>query len=265
MSLVVIPLGLLIGTVLGALGGGGAILTVPVLVYALGQDPRTATTSSLLIVGTTSLLALAPHACAGHVRFGHGLLFGALGAAGSFAGSAASTAVPPQVLLTAFAALLLAVAVSMLRRSADASQNTSPRPSSGSPAPWSLAQVLRLLTAATAVGAFTGFFGVGGGFLLVPALVLVLGYRMPVAVGTSLLVISLNSATALIARMLGATGVGSLDWALIGGFTGAAVLGSLLGARVSAHANPAHLTRAFAALLLLVAFYTATRSVPALL
>ncbi len=266
-----VPLGLLIGAVLGALGGGGAVLTVPVLVYALGQDPRAATTSSLLIVGLTSLVALVPHARAGHVRFGHGLLVGALGTVGSLAGSAASAAVPPQVLLTGFAALLLAVAVSMLRRSdtsqADDGKVTVHRP--GSPRPGSFprawAQPAKLLLTATAVGGLTGFFGVGGGFLLVPALVLVLRYPMPLAVGTSLLIIALNSATALAARAWGATPDGSLDWGLVGGFTAAAILGSLLGGRITTRANPAHLSRAFALLLLAVALYTAARSVPALL
>ncbi len=90
---------------------------MPALVYVLGQDPRTATTSSLLIVGVTSLIALIPHARAGRVRFGQGLLFGALGTAGSLAGTALSATVPPQALLTAFAALMLLVAVLMLRRS----------------------------------------------------------------------------------------------------------------------------------------------------
>ena len=184
MSLLAIPLGLLIGLTLGALGGGGSILTVPVLVYALGQDPRAATTSSLLIVGTASLFALIPHARAGHVRVGQGLLFGALGTAGSFAGSALSARVPPQVLLTAFAALMLVVAALMLRHHETGEQHeraTEPiirfRPFA-----CDCALVGKVLLTATAVGLLTGFFGVGGGFALVPALVL--GYPLPVAVAT---------------------------------------------------------------------------------
>ncbi len=233
----------------------------------MGQQTSAATSSSLLIVGTTSLIALLPHARAGHVRFRHGLLFGALGTAGSFAGSAASVSVPPQVLLTAFAALLLVVAVSMLRQpppSEDPTEGNPQSPQTASVVPRSATHVAAVLAAATAVGALTGFFGVGGGFLLVPALVLVLRYSMPVAVGTSLLVIVINSATALAARLI-STGIGSLDWVLIGGFTSAAVAGSLLGAQVSARANPVHLSRAFAVLLLAVAVYTVARSVPALL
>ncbi|HET8616404.1 MAG TPA: sulfite exporter TauE/SafE family protein, partial [Actinomycetales bacterium] len=117
MSLIVLPVGLLIGLSLGALGGGGSILTVPALVYLVGEQPAQATTSSLLIVGTTSLIALVPHARRGNVRFGQGVTFGVLGVAGSFAGSLASTRVPAAVLLSAFAALMLVVAVVMLRRS----------------------------------------------------------------------------------------------------------------------------------------------------
>jgi uncharacterized protein len=264
-----IPLGLFIGLALGALGGGGSILTVPALVYAAGQDARMATTTSLLIVGITSLAAMVPHARAGRIRAWQGLAFGALGTAGSFAGSALSSRVPAPLLLTAFAALLLLVAVALLRRS------RSPVGSEGSvgmaargvpmltlrPLACACPRVAKVLLTATLVGMLTGFFGVGGGFALVPALVLALGFPMPVAVGTSLLVISVNSATALIARI--GDGASHLNWGLIAGFTAAAVAGSLVGGRVMAKADPRHLTRAFAALLVIVALYTAGRSVPA--
>jgi uncharacterized membrane protein YfcA len=293
-----IPLGILIGLALGALGGGGSILTVPALVFAAGQDPRSATTSSLLIVGITSLIALIPHARAGRVRVGQGLAFGALGIAGSFAGSALSARVPAPVLLTAFAALLLVVSVALLRRSrrgrragaravarpASAAQSVAasgaapeaPPEAASDPTPDPTAdpmftirplacacpRVAKVLVTASLVGLLTGFFGVGGGFALVPALVLALGFRMPVAVGTSLLVIAVNSGTALMARI--GTGTGHLDWTLIGGFTAAAVAGSLIGGRVMGRVEPRHLTRAFAVLLVLVALYTAGQSVPSL-
>lgn len=271
VSLLAVPLGLLIGVALGALGGGGSILTVPALVYVLGQDPRTATTSSLLIVGVTALIAVLPHARAGRVRFGQGLLFGALGAVGSFAGSALSAHVPAQVLLSGFAALMLLVATLMLRRASGGG-------SAGSggltdltiepmltlrPLTCACPRVAKVLATASAVGLLTGFFGVGGGFALVPALVLALGYPMPVAVGTSLLVIAVNSATALAART--GTGDNHLDWAVTATFTAAAIVGSLIGGRITSRANPRHLTRAFAALLILIAVYTAARSLPALI
>lgn len=115
---------------------------------------------------------------------------------------------------------------------------------------------MQVLVAATVVGLLTGFFGVGGGFVLVPALVLALGFSMPTAVGTSLLVIAVNSATALAFR----TGGWDLDWTVIGTFVGAAVLGSLLGGRLAGRLSSRHLTIAFAVLLVAVALYTGTRS-----
>ncbi|KQU64141.1 sulfite exporter TauE/SafE family protein [Phycicoccus sp. Root101] len=269
MSPLVLPLGLLIGLALGALGGGGSILTVPALVYLLDQDPRSATTSSLLIVGATSLIALLPHARAGRVRFGQGLMFGALGTAGSFAGSALAARVDPQVLLTAFAGLMLVVATLMIRRSlrrtdvaGDLEDPTVEPILTFHPITCACPRLAKVVVTATAVGLLTGFFGVGGGFVLVPALVLALSFPMPVAVGTSLLVIAVNSATALTARVT--TGSTHLDWKLIAGFTAAAIIGSLFGGRITSRVKPSHLTRAFAVLLVAVALYTAARSIPAL-
>ncbi|KGN39020.1 sulfite exporter TauE/SafE family protein [Knoellia subterranea] len=269
MSPLLIPLGLVIGLALGALGGGGSMLTIPALVYVLGLEPGTATTSSLLIVGATSLIGLAPHLRAGRVRVAQGLMFGAHGTAGSYAGSLLSSHVAPAVLLTAFAGLMLVVATVMLVRSVRG-------PGSGEgadlsrepivtlrPVTCACPRLAKLLVAATAVGLLTGFFGVGGGFLLVPALVLALSFPMPVAVGTSLLVIAINSATALLSRV---STIGTdLDWPLIAGFTAAAVVGSLVGGKVAARIPAKVLSRTFAGLVLAVAVYTAANSVPALL
>jgi uncharacterized protein len=263
--LTAIPIGLLIGLALGALGGGGSILTVPALVYVVGLEPAAATTSSLIIVGITALIAVVPHARAHRVRFGAGLMFGALGTAGSFAGAALSQSVPATTLLLAFAGLMVVVASLMLRRA------LRHRPTGGPPfdpteepmlrlRPFSCAcpRVAKVVVTATVVGLLTGFFGVGGGFVLVPALVLALGFPMPTAVGTSLLVIAVNSATALTARLT--HGTAELDWALIATFTVAAVAGSLVGGRMAGSVDPRRLTIAFALLLVLVAAYTAARS-----
>ncbi len=268
MPLAVIPLGLLIGIALGALGGGGSILAVPALVHVLGQDPVTATTSSLIIVAITSLLSLPAHHRAQRVSVGQGVTFGLLGTAGSFAGSAASRAVPGEVLMTVFAVLMVVVAVLMLRRS----QRDSPQGDDDGtdepiltlrPLACACPRLLKLVVAATLVGLLTGFLGVGGGFVLVPALVLVLGFTMPVAVGTSLLVIAINSATALVARAQ--QGVGDLDWPLILGFAAVAVVGSLVGSRVADRLPAQRLSQAFAVLVLAIAAFTAAQSVPALL
>jgi len=266
VSLIVLPIGLLIGLSLGALGGGGSILTVPALVYLVGQEPLQATTSSLLIVGTTSLIGLIPHANRGNVRFRQGVAFGVLGAAGSFAGSLASARVDPAALLAAFATLMLVVAALMARRSvrrgeADPQGSARPRPLvTLRPFGCDLRRVSQVLLAATVVGLLTGLFGVGGGFALVPALVLALSYPMPVAVGTSLLVIALNSATALVTRLADT----QVDWLVVAVFTAAAIAGSLLGGRVAARTKPQVLTRAFAVLLVVVALYTGIRSLAAL-
>jgi uncharacterized membrane protein YfcA len=123
-------------------------------------------------------------------------------------------------------------------------------------------QVLKVAAAATGVGLLTGFFGVGGGFVIVPALVLALGFEMPAAVGTSLLVISVNSASALAVRLSGGV---SLDWRLLGVFTLAALAGTLAGNRLASRVSASRLTAAFTGLLIAVAVYSLCRSVPALM
>lgn len=268
MSPLLIPLGLVIGLTLGGLGGGGAVLTVPVLVHVLGQEPRTATTSSLVIVGVTSLIAFVPHARRGGVRVGQGLLFGGLGTGGSLLGSLMASRVAPEVLLTAFAGLMLLVASLMLRRSfhdvpgREAVDHSPEAVLTLRPLTCACPRLVKVVVTASAVGLLTGFFGVGGGFVLVPALVLVLSFPMPVAVGTSLLVIAVNSTTALLTRIT-TTGA-DLDWPLIGCFTLAAAVGSLAGGRLASRVQPTNLTRGFATLLVALAVYTAVRALPAL-
>lgn len=264
MLLIAIPLGLAIGLALGALGGGGSILAVPALVYVLGQDPATATTSSLVIVGVTAVIGMLPHARAGRVKFGQGLMFGLLGTFGSVVGSMFSVSVEPEVLLGAFAGLMLVVALLMLRRAFSAQVKVVDPDLAAEPLlaldPFvcDCPRVIKVIVTATVVGMLTGFFGVGGGFVVVPALVLALGFSMPVAVGTSLVVIAVNSVTALASRV--ATGVGEFDWAVIGVFAAAAVGGSLVGGKLTQRANPRHLTAGFAVMLLAVAGYTAVQS-----
>ena len=256
MTLVAVLAGLLIGASLGALGGGGSILTVPALVYLLGQSPHQATTASLLVVGTAAIVGAVAHARAGRVRLRTGAVFGMLGIAGSYAGSLASAAVPANVLLAGFGLLMLVVAVVMLRRRGVAQPGRAAAVSAGT------RHALLVAAAATGVGLITGFFGVGGGFVVVPALVLVLGFDMPTAAGTSLVVIAVNSAAALAAR----AGHGSLtlDWPLIGTFAAAAVTGVLAGGSLAGRASPQRLSAVFTVLVVLVAGYTLTRSLPGL-
>jgi uncharacterized membrane protein YfcA len=290
--LAAIGLGALIGLSLGALGGGGSILTVPALVYGLGQSTGAATTESLVIVGITAIVAAVGHARARHVRWGAGTVFGLAGVASSYAGTALNRQVNPDALLLAFAALIVVAAIGMLRRApmrtriavhaepavvaatavpmAPASRvappisRTSPRTaqparpagrSSGARKVGPNAAV-KIVTAGLVVGFLTGFFGVGGGFVIVPALVMALGYDMPIAVGTSLLVIAINSAAALLAR----TGNDSFHWSVIIPFTLTAVVGSLAGKRVAGTVPAPTLTKAFVTLVFAVAAYVALRS-----
>jgi len=254
-TLLALPLGLLIGVSLGALGGGGSILTVPALVYVIGENPRNATSASLVIVGVTALTGTIGYARSRRVRWGPGLVFGVVGIGGSLLGSEFNKLVNPTVLLLAFAGLMLLAAGAMLQRSAQPSsqQPSAPR---GAGDGLTAKRLVGVAAVGTVVGFMTGFFGVGGGFVMVPSLVLALGFGMPEAVGTSLLVIALNSVVALAAR----GGVTAVDWRVVIPFTAAAMAGSVVGGGLAARVPASALERIFAGLLVLVSVYTATKS-----
>lgn len=241
MSALVLALiaGAVVGIALGALGGGGSVLAVPALIYLLGFTPAAATTAGLLIVTATSLTALYAHARTGNVRWRTGALFAAAGLLPAAAAGAAASRLPQSVLTGAFAVVAALVAVRMLR----------PGPAVAGPAPGK-PRPARAAGTGAGLGALTGLLGVGGGFLAVPSLVTVLAFEMPAAVGTSLLVISANSLASLAAR--GATAAGA-DWAVIGPFTGAAILGAWDGRRLAAKVTGALLRRVFALVLLATA------------
>ncbi|UXY33627.1 sulfite exporter TauE/SafE family protein [Streptomyces albidocamelliae] len=229
--------GAVIGLALGALGGGGSVLAVPALIYLLGFTPVAATTASLVIVTLTSATALTAHAREGHVRWRTGLLFAAAGIGPALLGGALAGHLPAAVLTVAFAAVAAAAAIRMLRPHTATDDVVAVRPGPAA-------------TAGGGLGAVTGILGVGGGFLAVPALVDVLGMRMREAVGTSLLVITVNALAALTMRAGTADG---LDWTVVGPFAGAAVLGAWDGKRLSAKLSGRTLQRAFALALLAVA------------
>jgi uncharacterized membrane protein YfcA len=239
MNAVILALlaGAVVGLSLGALGGGGSVLAVPALIYLLGFTPVAATTAGLVIVGVTSATALSAHARDGHVRWRTGLLFAAAGIGPALLGGALAGRLPAPVLTAAFAVVAAAASARMLR----------PRRRTESTAP---VRPGRAAAAGAGLGALTGVLGVGGGFLAVPALVDVLGLRMRAAVGTSLLVITVNSLAALAMRAGTADG---LDWAVMGPFAGAAILGAWDGRRLSARLSGRTLQRAFAFALLAVA------------
>ncbi len=253
--------GICIGVSLGALGGGGSILTVPALVYLVRIPAHAAVGASLIVVGITAGAGVVAHARTGRVRIGSGALFGLLGVAGSLLGARLSAAVSPQRLLAAFAVLMLVAAVAMFLRSRRRSR-AAPVPEPAPTARPRLAWALRVVAAATGVGLVTGFFGVGGGFVVVPALVLALGYPMPTAVGTSLLVIAINSAAALVGRV--GTGI-VVNWPVVGLFTTLAIAGTLVGTQVAGRVRPPVLARGFVVLLVGVSGYMLAQSLPAVL
>jgi uncharacterized membrane protein YfcA len=266
MPLVIAVLaGLLIGLSLGALGGGGSILAVPVLVYLLDQSPVAATTASLLIVGISAAAgALAAHR-RGNVYVGRGFAFALVGTVGAAAGATWSVLVDPDVLLVSFAALMVVVAVVMLLRRGRPAGEDLPDSPIFTVSPTFMCdcpRALKVLVTGLAVGLLTGFLGVGGGFLAVPALVLALSLSLPQAVGTSLLVIAVNSAAAFVVRV--GHGI-QVDWLPVVALTAFAVVGSLLGARVASRLPARTLAVGFAVLLLGVAGYTASQSLPALI
>lgn len=265
--------GALIGLSLGALGGGGSILAVPVLL-ALGQSPAQATTGSLVVVGVTSLAGAVTARRAGNVLLARGIAFGTVAIGGAVAGAHLSSAVPEDVLLVAFSALMLVVAGLMTvrqvrsRRGAGAHAAPVGQPQLDDPiitfSPTFMCQcprALKVLVTATAVGLLTGFLGVGGGFLVVPALLLALALPMRYAAGTSLVVITITSAAALVAR----AGAGVVpDWRLVAAVTLTAVAASVLGARLAARTDTRRLSAAFTGLVLAVAAYVAVQALPAL-
>lgn len=271
--LLAVAAGALIGLSLGALGGGGSILAVPVLVYLLDQSGAQATTGSLVVVATTSVIAAVAASRAGHVLLGRGVAFGAVAVGGAAAGAQASTYVSSDVLLAAFAALMLGVgtlmAVRQLRQRRGGRPRHVQRPALDDPiltfSPTFACQcprALKVLVTATLVGLLTGFLGVGGGFLVVPALLLALALPMEYAAGTSLVVISITSLAALAVR----AGAGAHpDWTPVLVLTAASALAAVVGARIAARTDTARLQAAFTVLVLAVAGYTASQALPALL
>ncbi|MFE6222653.1 sulfite exporter TauE/SafE family protein [Streptomyces sp. NPDC057854] len=230
--------GAVVGLALGGLGGGGSVLAVPALTYLIGLPPADAITTSLIIVTLTSITALSGHARDGNVAWRTGLLFAAAGIVPAmFAGMAAGR-LPQAGLTVAFAAVAGLAALRMLR--------PARTPAVGEVRP------AKAGAAGAGLGAVTGLLGVGGGFLAVPALVRVLNLPMRRAVGTSLLVITVNSLAALGAR----AGAGThLDWTVIAPFTAAAILGAWDGKRHARRLTGDALQRVFAFVLLAVAAF----------
>lgn len=242
-------LAVLIGVSLGLLGGGGSILTVPILTYVAGLPPKEAITASLFVVGTTSAVGAIRHARAGRVRWRAGLIFGAAGMVGAFGGGILGGYIPGTVLMIAFALIMVATSIAMLRGRRGAHAGHSPT---------NELPTVKIIFEGLAVGLVTGLVGAGGGFLIVPALALLGGLPMPVAVGTSLLVIAMNSFAGLAGHL---TSV-SLDWVLVGGVTLAAILGSLLGARLAERIPEQALRKGFGIFVLVMGTLVLVQELP---
>lgn len=240
-------LGAVIGVLLGLLGGGGSILAVPALVYVLGLGIEQAIPMSLLVVGIASAVGVLPKMRAGHVQWRLAAVFSAAGIPATFIGSAIGRHLPQPVLLVGFAAVMVLAGIRMLQD--NGGTGTACRVGD-SGINWRRC-ASRSIPAGFAVGLLTGLFGVGGGFLIVPALVLMLGVEMPIAVGTSLLIIVANSLAGLVSHL----GVAGIDWTVAAAFVGTAIVGSLIAGHLGARLDTGRLQRWFAYLVFAVAGY----------
>ena len=238
-------LGLVTGILLGLLGGGGSILAVPALVYGVGVPIAAAIPMSLVVVGLSSAAALIPRLRGGQIRWRIAGLFGATGAGAAFAGAAVNRLLEPRVILAGFALLMIAAGVRMLTGGERVGGDCA-LPEGG--VNWR-GCLPKSIAAGLAVGFLTGLFGVGGGFLIIPAFVLLLGLPMRSAVATSLAVIVINSAAGFAAHL----GEANLDPGLTVAFAAAAIVGSLLAGRLARRVPTARLQRWFAYLVFAVA------------
>jgi hypothetical protein len=255
MLFVAAALALLVGLSLGLLGGGGSILTMPILRYVLGMEAHQAIALSLLVVGTTSLAAVVPHARRGRVRFRTGIVFGLAGMVGAYLAGRIAHLLPAALLLSAFALMMFATAFAMLRKR-PAAERGPDAPGSSLDLP-----VAKVLVEGVIVGAVTGFVGAGGGFLVVPALVLLGKMPMEIAVGTSLVVIAMKSMAGF-AGFLSSTPV---DWTLGLTLSAAAMIGSVLGAALASRARPAALRTSFGWFVVAMGCFILTQELPPLL
>lgn len=251
MLLIAAALSIVIGMAVGLFGGGGSILMTPLLVYVVGFDPTQAIAASLFVVAVTSAFGLIAYARAGRVVWRTGLLFGAAGMVGAFVGGQLGARLPGILLLTAFAVMMGVTAIAMIR-----GRRQVP---GAAPAGHRLS---RILLDGAVVGLVTGLVGAGGGFLVVPALVLLGGLSMQMAVGTSLLVVMMKSTAGFVGYAVAFGGSDGVRWNPVSEFgwrtvlvlTAMAVVGSLIGAALSPAIHPERLRRAFGWFVLAMAF-----------
>ncbi len=255
MIAIAAALALFIGLSLGLLGGGGSILTLPILRYVLGMEAHDAIAVSLLVVGTTSAAAMIPHARKGRVRWRTGIVFGLAGMVGAFGAGRVAHFIPSSVLLGLFGLMMMVTALAMMRgrkapegAAAEGSAQSAPRE----------LPIAKVIGEGLVVGAVTGLVGAGGGFLVVPALVLLGGLSMEVAVGTSLVVIAMKS----FAGFAGYLGHAHIDWTVAGVVTASAVVGSVVGGALASKVSPDGLRKGFAWFVVAMAFFILGQEIP---
>lgn len=261
MSILVVLAGLSTGILLGLLGSGGSIATVPALIYLLGVQAKSAIALSLGIVGITAMISAINHFRFGNVNLKVAAIFGFFGMLGTYGGTKIGILMPAVLQLGLFAFVMYVAAFRMLKPK----RNPSLAETSvvcGTPEIASQAGVVTMhfgyvALLGLAVGLLTGMVGVGGGFLIVPALVLFAGIPMKQAVGTSLVIVALNSVTGFI----GYYGVVPVDYTLMVTFTTVAIVGGFVGARISCHVSAENLRRGFGLFLVIVATYILIKSV----
>ncbi|SKB85091.1 hypothetical protein SAMN05660473_02682 [Arthrobacter sp. 49Tsu3.1M3] len=248
-----LSLGLVVGIVLGVVGGGGSIIAVPALVYGVGMSPAEAIPTSLLVVGISSLAALLPRLREG-INWPVVLIVGAAGIPAAWAGTALGRLLDPNILMLAFAVIMVIAGIRMLARTkqTDGSCSIGPTRAFRTCAP-------KAVGVGLLVGFLTGLLGVGGGFLITPALTLFLGLRMKQAVGSSLAIIVINSTAGFGAHAAGFT----IEWPTVLGFAVPAILGSLLAARFARRLQDKHIRISFAMLIFAVAAWVTASTVTA--
>ncbi|WP_416245537.1 sulfite exporter TauE/SafE family protein [Crocosphaera sp. XPORK-15E] len=241
-----------IGLSLGLLGGGGSVLALPILVYVMGISPKTAIAMTLVIVGTVSLIGTIPHWRKGNVNLKKALIFGSATMLGAFCGAkiAHLPFITETLQLSLFGVMMLVAAILMIRKgslsSPEKKEDTELYPPPICQYCW-----LWLITEGLAIGILTGLVGVGGGFAIVPALVLLGNTPMKEAIGTSLLIITLNS----LAGFLGYLGTVPLNWGLMASFTVVAAFGTFFGAYLSQYIEGKQLQKGFGYFLIAVATF----------
>ncbi|MEX1185266.1 MAG: sulfite exporter TauE/SafE family protein [Gemmatimonadaceae bacterium] len=252
MTILAGVLAVVVGISLGLLGAGGSVLTVPIFVYVLGVGAKPAIAMSLGVVGATALVAVLSHLRGKFVSFRVAAIFGPAAMVGAYFGARLALYIPGRAQLIGFAVVLLISATLMIRNA-----RRGPAESATAAVPHVDARAaLLLVLQGLGVGVLTAIIGVGGGFIIVPALVLIAGLPMRVAVGTSLVIIALNALSGF-AGYLGHT---EIDWPLVGTFTALAAVGTVAGSFWSRRVPQAKLKQLFAYLLIAVALYVLYRT-----